>query len=91
MSLVWLSEAQCQTKESCLSILGSSEQNPMLVGPESVAIKNLKSSVCIHANVYRFSKEKWNVTENVVGLGPFLLKSFSGYPNSGGTTILLGH
>lgn len=27
-------------------------------------------------------------TENVVGLGPFLLKSFSGYPSSGGTTIL---
>lgn len=28
------------------------------------------------------------ITENVVGLGPFLLKSFSGYPSSGGTTIL---
>uniref|UniRef100_A0A7C9CNN0 Uncharacterized protein n=1 Tax=Opuntia streptacantha TaxID=393608 RepID=A0A7C9CNN0_OPUST len=27
--------------------------------------------------------------ENVVGLGPFLLKSLSGYPSSGGTIILL--
>jgi len=28
------------------------------------------------------------LTEKVVGLGPSLLKSFSGYPNSGGTIIL---
>lgn len=57
-TLVWFLEAQCQTKESCRSILGSSEQSPMLVGPESVAIKSEKTSISIRANVHWLTTEE---------------------------------
>lgn len=39
-------------------------------------------------NIWMTVPKIQKITENVVGLGPFLLKSFSGYPSSGGTTIL---
>ena len=38
--------------------------------------------------VLKYLQKYLYITENVVGLGPLLLKSFSGYPSSGGTMIL---
>lgn len=82
LKLVLLLGAQYRTEEFYLSILGSSEQNPRLVDPvEHIHVRHLMK-------IYIIQTEETASTENVVGLGPLLLKSFSGYPSSGGTMIL---